>query len=135
MLNRARSTIAAVTAAAVLSATSVAVVPTAQAAEQSYNGAPIVHVGNKKGKWHGNKKYWKYSNKHRYRDRHNNGGNIALGIFGFAAGAMLGSALAQQNHYPGTNMDAFCSQKYKTYKPWTGTYTGYDGREHPCRYP
>lgn len=28
--------------------------------------------------------------------------------------------------------DAYCSQRFKSYNPATGTYLGYDGRRHPC---
>jgi hypothetical protein len=28
--------------------------------------------------------------------------------------------------------DAYCSLKYRSYDPESGTYLGYDGRRHPC---
>jgi hypothetical protein len=28
---------------------------------------------------------------------------------------------------------AYCSQRYRSFNPQTGTYTGYDGLQHPCR--
>jgi hypothetical protein len=113
----------------------------AQAAGQnSYNGTPVVQIDSKRGDWDKNRNWKKrrhsknrhHGDNHRRYDR--NDADIALGIFGLAAGAMLGAALSQP-HYYGADVDAYCSRKYTTYKPWTGTFTGFDGREHPCRYP
>jgi hypothetical protein len=69
---------------------------------------------------------------------------------GFAAGALLGGALASRPYYgsgpgyyyddpgyyaaaPGGGRDdAYCSQRFKSYDPSSGTYLGYDGKRHPC---
>jgi BA14K-like protein len=32
----------------------------------------------------------------------------------------------------GGNDDAYCSQRFRSYDPSSGTYLGYDGRRHPC---
>jgi len=68
-------------------------------------------------------------------------------IGGFAAGALLGSALAAPGYYfddpgyydvpdvyagPDANAEAYCAQRYRSYDPASGTYLGYDGMRHPC---
>ena len=32
----------------------------------------------------------------------------------------------------GGGADAYCSQRYRSYDPSSGTYLGYDGERHPC---
>jgi hypothetical protein len=32
----------------------------------------------------------------------------------------------------GGNDDAYCSQRFRSYDPSSGTYMGYDGQRHPC---
>ena len=74
-----------------------------------------------------------------HRDRGHHGGNVGAGIFGFAAGAILGGALAAQPRYygsgyayaPGRSV-AWCESHYRSYDPRSGTYLGYDGYRHPC---
>jgi hypothetical protein len=82
-----------------------------------------------------------------------NGGYWRPG-YGVAAGAITGAALGgyyggygydggyyntgyDTGYYgssPGYNSDAtaYCSQRYKSYDPSSGTYLGYDGARHPC---
>jgi hypothetical protein len=74
---------------------------------------------------------------HHYHHHGYYGGGAALG--GFAAGAILGSALAAQRPYyyaPGPvyggDADAYCFSRFKSYDPASGTYLGYDGYRHPC---
>ena len=67
-------------------------------------------------------------------------------LAGFAAGAIIGGALAAQQPYyygpgyyyppgyaeaPGGDV-AYCEQRFKSYDPASGTYLGYDGYRHPC---
>ena len=74
------------------------------------------------------------------------------GYAGFAAGALVGGAFASRYYYPGpyyydpyyapppppaysySDGDdvGYCMSRFKTYDPRSGTYTGYDGRRHPC---
>jgi hypothetical protein len=74
-----------------------------------------------------------------------NGSAWGAGIAGFAAGAILGSALAPRPYYyyggpayayvPGYPSDsavAYCERHYRSYDPASGTYLGYDGHRHPC---
>lgn len=79
-----------------------------------------------------------------YHHRGGGGGAIA----GFAAGAILGGALAANRPYyygpaygpayaysPGyDDGDAvqYCLSRFKSYDPASGTYLGYDGYRHPC---
>ena len=66
--------------------------------------------------------------------------NWGAGIAGFAAGAILGGALAAQPRYYGPPAyayeadpaDAYCFRRFKSYDPRSGTYLGYDGYRHPC---
>jgi hypothetical protein len=72
------------------------------------------------------------------------GGAWGAGIAGFAAGAILGSALAPRPYYyygppayayePGypDDAEAYCEARFRSYDPESGTYLGYDGRRHPC---
>jgi hypothetical protein len=80
----------------------------------------------------------------RWHHRHHDEGAAAAGIAGFAAGAILGGALASRPHYyygppayayePGRDADAiaYCERHFRTYNPRTGLYRGYDGRYHHC---
>lgn len=59
-------------------------------------------------------------------------GDTAAGVgIGLAAGAIIGGAIAssqaqaQQNH-------AYCSQRYRSYDPASGTYLNNDGNRYPC---
>ncbi len=75
---------------------------------------------------------------------HNRGWGWGAGAAGFAAGALLGSALAPRPYYyygppvyayqPGYSGDAegYCLRRFRSYDPRSGTYMGYDGRRHPC---
>lgn len=52
---------------------------------------------------------------------------------GFATGVIIGSAAASAPPPPAyNNWVAYCSQRFKSYNPRTGTYLGYDGRRHSC---
>jgi hypothetical protein len=79
------------------------------------------------------------------------------GLGGFAAGAIIGSAIVAPRYYgypygyypaygypppppppgyygaaPAGDGVAYCMQKYKSYDPNSGTFLGYDGARHPC---
>ena len=81
----------------------------------------------------------------RWHGHHWHHGGWGAGIAGFAAGAILGSALAPRPYYdygppayayePGYSDDsavAYCEQRFRSYDPASGTYLGYDGHRHPC---
>ncbi len=75
---------------------------------------------------------------------HHGGWGWGAGAAGFAAGALIGSALASRPYYyygppaygPGPgyldDVEAYCEQRFRSYDPESGTYLGYDGRRHPC---
>jgi hypothetical protein len=84
---------------------------------------------------------------HHYRGGHHGyyHGGFGAGIAGFAAGALLGGALAAQPDYYygapdydyapgyyGDDAEAYCAQRFRSYDPESGTYLGYDGRRHSC---
>ena len=62
---------------------------------------------------------------------------------GVVAGAIVGGALANPygpGYYPPPvaygpppgDAIAYCTQRFKSYDPSSGTYLGYDGGRHPC---
>lgn len=57
----------------------------------------------------------------------------AAGIFGFAAGAILGgAAAAAASNARASNHVAACQARYRSYDPASDTYLGTDGRRHAC---
>lgn len=70
--------------------------------------------------WHGG--HWG----HRHRGY---GWGPAIG--GLAAGAMIGSAIANSNAAVGDTV-SYCMSRFKSYDPASGTYLGYDGLRRPC---
>ncbi len=85
-------------------------------------------------RWHGPRYYG-------YR-RGSDGAAVAAGVIG---GLALGAAIAGAASAPppppayapvyGARADwiAYCSSKYRSFDPASGTYLGYDGLRHPCR--
>lgn len=81
----------------------------------------------------------------RYYRRGGNGGAVAAGVLGgLALGAMIGAAAsappppppgyyAAAPAYGGGDWLAYCSSKYRSFDPASGTYLGYDGYRHPCQ--
>lgn len=79
----------------------------------------------------------------------NNTGAI---IGGIAAGAIIGGVIANSNrgyaapgyyepapvyaprpsYGPPPDAVSYCMQRYRSYRPETGTFVGYDGIERPC---
>lgn len=88
---------------------------------------------------------------------HHHGGAAAAGIFGFAAGAIVGSSLAHPYYYrpapvyvaprrvyqprpvyvavtPWTpGWYTYCGNRYRSFNRQTGYFLGYDGNYHFCR--
>ncbi|MGO4706548.1 BA14K family protein [Microvirga sp. 2MCAF38] len=57
------------------------------------------------------------------------------GYGGAAAAGLAAGAIASQPVVTGSVVPAgsnYCAQRFRSYNPATGTYTGYDGRQHPC---
>ena len=85
--------------------------------------------------WRGNR--GNYYRRHHYRDwdDDDNGAGVALGLFGFAAGALVGSQLYGGQGYGGGGYDAHdaaCARRFRSYDPYSNTYMGYDGYRHYC---
>jgi len=114
----------------------------------SYQNAPVELVRSGKG-WKQNwnrgggssRSYGRYYYSPRYYyPRYNYGYDVWGPMFGFGAGVLFGTILTQPRYYyvprqPYGNRDAYCRAKYRSYNARTGTYTGYDGRQHYCRIP
>ena len=64
----------------------------------------------------------------RYGSGYYRNGPAVLG--GLAAGAIIGGAIA--NSQARVDADGYCSQRYRSYDPASGTYLGYDGQRHSC---
>ena len=54
---------------------------------------------------------------------------------GPVAGAVIGGVIVSRAYRgPGyNNWLAYCSSRYRSFDPRTGTFMGYDGLRHPCR--
>lgn len=76
--------------------------------------------------WHGGPRYG-------YRGGyygHRHGGNGAAIVGGLAAGAIIGGAIAASQAK--ANNDAYCSQRFRSYDPASGTYLSSSGGRRPC---
>jgi hypothetical protein len=67
---------------------------------------------------------------HRHWRHRHYGWGPAVG--GLAAGAIIGGAIASSQAQARVDEVAYCSQRFKSYDPASGTYLGYDGIRHPC---
>lgn len=105
--------------------------------------------------------YWGNGNRPYYRRHHHNNDALVGGALGLATGMIIGGAIASQpryeerrvyvepDYYPEPERRViyreapsyepwtqswyrFCSQRYRSFDPNSGTYVGYDGREHFC---
>lgn len=76
---------------------------------------------------------WRHHGRHHHRHgwRHGYYGNGAAALGGLAAGAIIGGAIAN-SQARASDSDAYCSQRFKSYDPASGTYLGYDGNRHAC---
>lgn len=100
--------------------------PMVAASRIANDDARLVEVQWRPGYHHGwHRHHWRDG----YRHRYSRGWGPAVG--GFVAGAAIGSAVANSRAQAAEN-NAYCSQRYKSYDPSSGTYMGYDGIRHPC---
>ena len=51
---------------------------------------------------------------------------------GYYAAPAYGAPVAAPGYGPGGDAVAYCSRRYRSYDPSSGTYLGYDGYRHPC---
>lgn len=79
-------------------------------------------------RWRGRHHGWRH---HGWRHGYHRHYGWGPAVGGLAAGAIIGSAIANSRAQAIEN-DAYCSQRFKSYDPSSGTYLGYDGRRHPC---
>lgn len=82
------------------------------------------------GRHHGG---WRHDHGHSRRYGNHSGGyyrNDGAVLGGLAAGAIIGGAIA--NSQARTDSSGYCSQRYRSYDPASGTYLGYDGQRHSC---
>jgi hypothetical protein len=112
------------------------------AALQLADKAPLVSYA-RYGSWHsyGHPSYGRwYDGRYPWRG---SGPAVAAGIAGLATGAIIGGAIASQQAAPAypvapsadPNWLTYCSQRYRSFDPATGTYLGYDGQRRVCYAP
>jgi len=77
--------------------------------------------------WHGGGPRYGYRGGYHH---HHGGGNGAAIIGGLAAGAIIGGAIAASQAK--ANNDAYCSQRFRSYDPATGTYIAKGGVRRSC---
>lgn len=97
------------------------------------------------------RRYWRDRDDRRryWRDRDRDRNDLAAGLGGLAAGAIIGGLIGNSGaisagprstvppaggYAPGSRgYIAYCSEKYRSFRPETGTFTGYDGNTYYCR--
>lgn len=97
-------------------------------------------------------RHWDRSNRTYRRHHRDNSDAIVLGIIGLGAAAIIGGAIANSNNPRVIYRDRpaprvisggdyepwsrswyrYCANKYRSFNASTGTYRGYDGRDHFC---
>lgn len=100
-------------------------------------------------------RYWRHHGRHHYHDRSNGADLAAAGILGLAAGALVVGLASQPepvyrrpvrvyrdtayvDDYAGglepwsAEWYDYCSDRYRSFNPRSGTFVGYDGAEHFC---
>ncbi|BCP54310.1 hypothetical protein K32_29270 [Kaistia sp. 32K] len=96
-----------------------------------WNGGGWNGGGWNGGGWNGGGYY--------YHDNNNwAGAAAAAGIIGLATGAIIANSANQQRYYSGGyggDYISYCSSRYRSFNPNTGTFTGYDGYQHRCVMP
>lgn len=101
----------------------------------AYRGvAPRAYAGRYYNRRYYNRPYATYGRPY-YRGAYYGGSYYPYGYGAAAAtGALVGAAIASPavTGSVGSNASAYCAQRYRSYNPATGTFTGYDGRQHRC---
>jgi hypothetical protein len=96
------------------------------------------HDGPRHHGYHGGHHGWHHGDYHGghhggYRGdhhRHHDDGNAAALIGGLAVGAIIGGAIAASQAK--AENDAYCSQRFRSYDPESGTYLARGGIRRPC---
>lgn len=109
----------------------VALVPVAGAQSnnwQHHNGYQNHDNNRANNSYRGDRSYRGYRGDRYY---HHNDNGAALGLLGgLAAGAVIGGVIGGQQRTQGWY--DYCARTYRSFNPQTGTYRGYDGRDHAC---
>ncbi|SER17665.1 BA14K-like protein [Faunimonas pinastri] len=104
--------------------------------------APVQQVQYYGNDWRGGpppppRGHWDRDDDWRRHHRHHGdaGAAVAAGAVGLAAGAIIAG---QANRDRGTDVSgyvSYCSQRYRSFDPNSGTYLGSDGLRHRCVAP
>jgi hypothetical protein len=117
---------------------------------EAYDKFP--HIRYSESGWAHRSNGYRHHKKYRSYRHHDNSDAIALGIIGLGAAAIIGGAIANSNQprviyrersapraVSGGNYEPwsrswyrYCANKYRSFNASTGTYRGYDGRDHFC---
>ncbi|ABE61572.1 conserved hypothetical protein [Nitrobacter hamburgensis X14] len=78
--------------------------------------------------------YYGHGHRHYGHGHHHHGGGGAGALIGgLAAGAIIGGAIAAgQANAAAQQNAAYCSRRYRSYDPASGTYLNNDGYRYPC---
>jgi BA14K-like protein. len=110
---------------------------------------------DRQNQWRPAPRHWRHHGarhhvpRHVYRHHRHHDDAVALGVLGLAAGALIGGAIANSPGYVETRPAYrpqrvgslepwtqgwydYCSQRYRSFDPRSGTFRGYDGRDHFC---
>jgi hypothetical protein len=85
-------------------------------------------------RWRNDRRSWRDDDYRRWYRRHHHdydGDDVAAGIFGLAAGAIIGGAIAGAASGGSGHVER-CAARYRSYDPASDTYLGYDGYRHQC---
>ncbi|MDE1994071.1 MAG: BA14K family protein [Rhizobiaceae bacterium] len=88
--------------------------------------------GHNGGYYGGYRRYGGYGGGH-YYGGYDNGYGLALG--GLAAGALIGSLLAQPRYYHGNSGSGWCSARYRSYRAYDNTFQPNHGPRRQCIAP
>ena len=156
MWTRMKSTLKSGLAIAVVATSFAALGTPTQAAEAGASADGSYQVAQNwngpRGGWNGNRHWhggrgWNHGGGYYYRDNNNWGAAAAAGAIGLATGAIIANSANQQRYYDdygpqysdrgayGSDYVSYCSSRYRSFNPRTGTYTGYDGYQHRCVMP
>ncbi|WP_290775480.1 BA14K family protein [Hoeflea sp.] len=113
---------------------------------------PHLYQQHRRGNWGETQHRYRGGKKLRKHRGHDNSDAVMLGIIGLGAAAIIGGAIANNN--PGViyhersapravrgggryepwsrSWFQYCSNKFRSFNASTGTYRGYDGRDHFC---
>ncbi|ETR78678.1 hypothetical protein X566_14170 [Afipia sp. P52-10] len=83
--------------------------------------------------WHGGHRHRGYYGPRYHHHHHHRGPSAGAVIGGLAAGAVIGGIIAgSQAQAAQNNAIAYCSQRFRSYDPASGTYLAKDGYRRPC---